>query len=94
MGQERASVSTKLPREDEEFIYEWAKHLKPHEVSQSSLTGLCVRIVRTLVRRGELSIEPKVLQAFLEDVRDVKDATDAADRWNVAQVKKALGRKP
>lgn len=92
MGIERASVSTKLAREDEEFIFEWSKNLKPHEVSQSSLTGLCVRIVRILVRRGELNIQPEALQDFLENVRDVKDAADVRDvepaRPTLAQVKK------
>lgn len=96
MGIERASVSTKLDAEDEEFIYEWAKQLKPHEVSQSSLTGLCVRIVRIQAHAGKINLEPKALQAFLRNLENGSNAGNVAlpeRTWTVEQTRKAMGKK-
>lgn len=67
MGQERTAVSAKVSAEIEEFLYEWSRSLKPYEVSTSSLLQRCAEIVRVMVRRGELSLEPKALQDFLEN---------------------------
>jgi hypothetical protein len=65
MGQERTMVSSKLSAENLEFLDEWERNLKPHNVSQSSLVDLCVRIVRQLHRHGDLSLEPQALQELL-----------------------------
>jgi hypothetical protein len=70
VGLERAAVSAKVSPEIEEFLYEWAKGLRPYKVSSSALLEQCADIVRIMVRRGELSLEPKALQEFLENGRN------------------------
>ena len=77
MGLERASVSTKLSPENEEFLYEWLRSLKPYDISESALLNKCADIVRTLVGRGQLSLEPKKLQAFLENGSNGSNAGNA-----------------
>jgi hypothetical protein len=65
MGLERMMVSAKISPENLEFLDQWGRHLKPHDVSQSSLVDLSVRIVRQLHLRGDLSLEPEALQDLL-----------------------------
>jgi hypothetical protein len=65
MGLERTLVSSKLSPENVEFLSEMERSLKPYSVSQSSLLDLCIRIVRQLHRRGDLSLSPTALQELL-----------------------------
>ena len=67
MGIERTAVSAKISLENERFLYEWAELLKPYTISSSSLLDKCAEIVRVMVGRGELSLEPKALQEFLQN---------------------------
>jgi hypothetical protein len=94
LGQERASVSTKLSAENEEFLYEWLRSLRPYDVSESGIVNKSLDIVRTLVRRGELSLEPKALQAFLENGGNGSNAGNVAlpANWPLPAARKALRR--
>jgi hypothetical protein len=65
MGMERVMASSKLSVENAEFLDEWERRLKPYKTSESSLVDLAVRIVRHLVARGELNLDPKALQELL-----------------------------
>lgn len=67
MGIERTAVSAKVSSEIERFLWEWSESLKPYEVSMSSLLQRCAEIVKVMVARGDLSLEPKALQEFLEN---------------------------
>src|SRR2546429_2395344 len=67
VGIERTAVSAKISLENERFLYEWAELLKPYTISSSSLLDKCAEIVRVMVGRGELSLEPKALQEFLQN---------------------------
>ena len=70
MGVERTMVSAKLSPENIDFLDEQRRLLRPYEVSLSSLVDLCVRIVRELHGRGELSLEPKQLRTLLNAERN------------------------
>jgi hypothetical protein len=59
------AVSTKLSPENLDFLSKQRRSLRPYDISLSSLVNLCVRIVRRLHDRGELSLEPLQLQAQL-----------------------------
>lgn len=50
---------------DDCFLYDRRRALRPYDVSISSLVDLCVRIVRELHVKGELSLEPEQLQKLL-----------------------------
>jgi hypothetical protein len=65
MSIERAATSAKLSAENFEFLQDRKWSLRPYEVSISSLLNLCVRIVRELHARGDLSLEPEQLQKLL-----------------------------
>ena len=65
MGIDRTMVSAKLSRENVDFLDDRQRSLRPYEVSVSSLVNLCVRIVRELHAKGELSLEPEQLQKLL-----------------------------
>jgi len=65
MAVERAEVATKLSPENFDFLNKQRRLFRPYAVSLSSLVNLCVRIVRQLHARGELSLEPLQLQAQL-----------------------------
>jgi hypothetical protein len=65
MAVERAEVSTKLSPENFDFLNKQRRLFRPYDISLSSLVNLCVRIVRQLHARGELSLEPLQLQAQL-----------------------------
>lgn len=59
------TVTTKLSPENLDFLSNQRRSLRPYDISLSSLVNLCVRIVRRLYARGELSLEPLQLQAQL-----------------------------
>ena len=65
MGIERTAVTAKLSPENAEFLDDLKRRFRPYEVSRSSLLNLCVRIVRELHGKGELSFEPAQLQKLL-----------------------------
>jgi len=65
VGVERKTVSAKLAPENSDFIADLKYKLRPYEISRSSLINLCVRIVRQLYTKGELSLEPEQLQKLL-----------------------------
>ena len=48
------------------FLDDWARRLRPFPVSQSSLIDLCVRIVRRLYAKGDISLTPEALRTLLE----------------------------
>ena len=61
----RTAVSTKLSPETFAFLDKQRRFFRPYDISMSSLVNLCVRVVRQLHERGELSLEPLQLQAQL-----------------------------
>ena len=61
----RTAVSTKLSPQNFAFLDKQRRFFRPYDISMSSLVNLCVRIVRHLHVRGELSLEPLQLQAQL-----------------------------
>jgi hypothetical protein len=61
----RTAVSTKLSPQNFAFLDKQRRFFRPYDISMSSLVNLCVRIVRQLHVRGELSLEPLQLQAQL-----------------------------
>lgn len=65
MGVERVMVSSKLDRENAEFLDEIAANFKPYEVSQSSLVNTLLRVIRRLHYEGKLDLEPRALQALM-----------------------------
>ena len=65
MARHRTLVSSNLSPENFEFLDAQRRALRPYDISHSSLVNLCVRIVRRLHARGELSLEPLQLQAQL-----------------------------
>ena len=65
MANDRTAVSTNLSPENLDFLIKQRRSLRPYDISLSSLVNLCVRIVRRLHGRGELSLEPLQLQAQL-----------------------------
>lgn len=78
MGLERMAVSTKLAPYNLEFIEEWAKSLRPHPVSDSSLVDLCVSIVRLQARAGTLDLAPEALQVFLRNEGKAENGGNAS----------------
>ena len=64
-GKRAATVSARLDPENLEFLDERLLRLRPYDVSRSSLINLCVRIVRQLEARGDLSLEPEQLRKLL-----------------------------
>lgn len=67
MGIERTAVSAKVSPEIEEFLFEWARQHRPYRLSSSEQLEKCAEVVMVMVRRGQLSLEPKALQEFLEN---------------------------
>lgn len=65
MGMERLMASAKLSQRNAEFLDDWARQLRPYEISQSSLIDRAVDIVRTLVRSGKLKLDPESMQALV-----------------------------
>jgi len=65
MIHDRTAVNTKLSPENLDFLRAQRRLLRPYDISLSSLVNLCVRVVRRLHDRGELSLEPLQLQAQL-----------------------------
>lgn len=65
MGIERMAISSKLSPENVEFLEQQKRALRPYDVSISSLINVCVRIVREMHARGELSLKPEDLQKLL-----------------------------
>jgi hypothetical protein len=65
MAHNRTVVSSILSPENFDFLNKQRRSLRPYDISLSSLVNLCVRIVRRLHARGELSLEPLQLQAQL-----------------------------
>ena len=65
MSLDRAAVSTQLSPENLDFLTKQRRLFRPYDVSLASLVNLCVRIVRQLHERGDLSLEPLQLQAQL-----------------------------
>ncbi len=67
---ERETISAKHSPENIEFLEDWGREFRPYPISDSALVDLCVSIVRTLRRKGTISLEPGALQGLLSAERN------------------------
>jgi hypothetical protein len=93
MGVERTAVSAKLSPENLDFLDERMRLLRPYTVSMSSLVDLCVRIVRQLNARGDLSLEPERLRALLTTDRS-EIVAETSRRLPANQKQMRVGGRP
>jgi len=88
----RTAVSTKLSLKNFAFLDKQRRFFRPYDISMSSLVNLCVRVVRQLHARGELSLEPLQLQAQLS--LDLGKFIEAKQRERVTAPKHVSSRGP